>query len=100
MSTEDLLLALAVRSYLKKKSKRRFGVHPLNSVRLSQGQFYSIMHFLRDDSETFFPFFRMSVSPFDERLALVRDHLSKQDTKLRLSIPAEERLAITLRCVY
>ncbi|KAG8250984.1 hypothetical protein J6590_065684 [Homalodisca vitripennis] len=99
LSEADLLLVLAVRSYLKKKRKRRFGIHPMNTVRLSQGQFYTLMSFLRNDNEKFFSYFRMSATSFDELLALVRDDLSKQDTRLRLSIPAEERLAVTLRYV-
>lgn len=36
-----LILAIAAVSYLKKKGKRRFGVHPRILFGLSQGQFYT-----------------------------------------------------------
>lgn len=39
----DVLLAIAVCSYLKKKRKQRFSVHPINSIPLSQGQFYTLI---------------------------------------------------------
>lgn len=40
---------------------------------------------------------RMSGEQFDYLLNLVKPHIQKKDTKFRLSIPAETRLALTLR---
>lgn len=37
------LLAIAVQSYLIEERRRRFSVHPFNSVRLRQGQDHTIM---------------------------------------------------------
>lgn len=96
-SKQDLLLVLAVNSYLKKKKKRRFGVHPINTVRLKYGQFNTLVSSLREDDEKFFSYFRMSAKPFDELLSFVQGEISKKNTSFRLSIPAEERLAVTLR---
>ena len=42
-------------------------------------------------------YLRMSVDNFNEILTLVKDDLTKQNTHLRESIPAEVKLAITLR---
>lgn len=53
--------------------------------------------FLRKGEEKFFYYFRMSSSLFDElvAVAVVRDHdCGKQKT--RQSVPAEERLSVTL----
>ncbi|KAJ8930355.1 hypothetical protein NQ314_016852 [Rhamnusium bicolor] len=98
MDDADVLLAIiAVRSYLKKKKKRRFGVHPLNIVRLSHGQFHTIMGLLRNDEEKFFSYFRMSTPSFDELLSYIKSDITKKNTTFRLSVSAEERLAVTLR---
>ncbi|KAJ8872506.1 hypothetical protein PR048_026112 [Dryococelus australis] len=40
---------------------------------------------------------RMSKNSFDDLLSLLKTHIGKADTNMRKSIPAEERLAITLR---
>lgn len=92
-----LLLAIAVRSYLKRKKNRRFRVHPLNTVRLREGQYHTLMRHLIYDEEKFFSYFRMSVTSFSELLSIVKDVIVKQDTRFKLSISAEERLAVTLR---
>uniref|UniRef100_A0A1B6F9V5 Uncharacterized protein n=1 Tax=Cuerna arida TaxID=1464854 RepID=A0A1B6F9V5_9HEMI len=97
MSEEDLLLGVAMRSYLKKKRKRRFEVHPLNSVRLKHGQFHTIMTLLRDDGDNFFSYFRMSIPTFDKLLTYIKDDIVKIDTRFRIRIAPEERLAVTLK---
>ena len=97
MGEHDLLLIVAVRSYLKKKRKRRFAVHPLNSVRLAQGQFHTLMTFLRNDEEKFYSYFRMSASLFDELLSLIQEPITKKNTTFKIAIGAEERLDLTLR---
>ena len=79
-------------------SERETWMHPLTAERLSVGQYYTIMHRLRqDDGTKFFDYFRMSQQTFDELLDILRPHIEKKDTTLRNCIPAEERLAITLR---
>lgn len=39
------------------------------------------------------------MSKFDEHLVVLSDHMVKQDTRLKLSVSAEERFAVTLRTV-
>ncbi|KAJ8888490.1 hypothetical protein PR048_007981 [Dryococelus australis] len=65
----------------------------------SSGQFYTIMSELKQDSFKFHNYFKMSKNSFDELLSLLKTHVGKADTNMRKSIPAAERLAITLRRV-
>lgn len=52
---------------------------------------------LNEDSEEFKNFCRMSPNDFDVLLSKVEPLITKQNTRLRLPIPAKVRLAITLR---
>ena len=52
---------------------------------------------LREDTEKFFSYFRMSPQQFDELLRLVAPKITKKNTNWRPVISAEIRLAITLR---
>ncbi|KAJ8893014.1 hypothetical protein PR048_005595 [Dryococelus australis] len=52
---------------------------------------------LKQDSCKFHNYFRMSKNSFDELLSLLKTNIGKADTNMKKSIPAEERLAITLR---
>ena len=61
------------------------------------GQFATTMARLREHPDEFFGYFRMSIQSFDELLSILEQHITKKDTILRKSIPAVERLAITLR---
>lgn len=72
-------------------------MQPMNKVRQSQGQFYTLITCLRIDEEKLFSYFRMSSSSFHELVAVVRDNVAKQDTRLKLSVLAKERLAVTLK---
>ena len=49
------------------------------------------------DREYFFRYMRMSPERFDNLLSLVQDKIYKKNTRFRESIPASERLAVTLR---
>lgn len=57
------------------------------------------MRDLRNSPQRFFIYFRMPEACFDEILELIKEDITKQDTKYREAISAEERLAITLRLV-
>jgi len=52
---------------------------------------------LRSYPEKFFGYFRMSVTSFDELITFLEPAISYQNTNMRLAIPPEERLAVTLR---
>ncbi|XP_050064926.1 uncharacterized protein LOC126553856, partial [Aphis gossypii] len=84
------------------KIKRRLRVYPLNLKRpmftISQnGQFQVTFMTLRSYPEEFIKYYRMSIRSFDELLSLVSQKFSKQHTGLRMPIPPEERLTVTMR---
>ncbi|MGL5028831.1 MAG: hypothetical protein ACRC6C_01750 [Wolbachia pipientis] len=95
---DDLLLILLLRKrvHWKKKAKRKLWVHPLLSERVQKGLFHTLYDDLQDDKK-FFQFFRMSKSSFDELLSILQVDISGEDTIMRRCIPAEEKLALTLR---
>lgn len=66
-------------------------------LREQHGQFHHLFMELRSDEEKFFNYFRMSVSSFDEMNNILRSKIKREDTIMRRSIQAEERLAVTLR---
>lgn len=92
----------------RKKSKdRRFWISPfylergpgilisemynkLNNVPLSEYANTNAMDFFKN-------FVRMGFNDFNVLLDYVRPAIEKQDTNMRKAIPAEERLAVTLR---
>ena len=81
---EAIIIALFL---LGRRRRRRFidrktWMHPLTAERLSVGQYYTIMHRLRQDNGTkFYDFFRMSQQTFDELLNILRPHIEKKDTR-------------------
>lgn len=51
----------------------------------------------REDGEKFKNCCRMNVEIFDELLSLIKPNIKKKNNNFRPSIPANERLALTLR---
>ena len=83
---------------LKKKQIKRFWRRSIFRDRKLHSEYYTLFQVLKDtDREWFFKYIRMSPERFSHLLSLVRDKISKKDTKLRECISAEERLVITLR---
>jgi len=80
----------------KKKTRRRYWVHPIYSCRLLKGKFYTLYENLREHPINFFSYFRMNISTFDELIRLVGPAVSYQNTNFRLCIPPEERTAVTI----
>lgn len=97
MEGDELLAIAFLLSQPRKKRKRRYWIHPLNTKRLQQSQFYILHNKLRAHPEKFFDYYRMSINSFNELLNLIRKDITKKDTHLRLAISTEERLAVTLR---
>ncbi|KAL4119389.1 hypothetical protein QTP88_012198 [Uroleucon formosanum] len=81
----------------KKRLQRKWWVHPINSKRLLHGDFYTLYSRLRADNVSFFNYFRMSLTSFDELFAKIKHKIIRQDTNMRSAIPPEEMLAVTLR---
>lgn len=81
-----LELAICICSNLKKKRKQRFGVWPLNSVLISQGQSGL-------QSDELFDYFRMRTSSLDALSSYVGNDLTRQASDAQTPVPLEERLA-------
>ncbi|VEN44056.1 unnamed protein product, partial [Callosobruchus maculatus] len=58
-----------------------------------------IVDLLKEPSGKFHNFCRISYEDFELLLNKIGPQVQKKDTHLRLSIPAKERLAVTLRCL-
>ena len=68
------------------------------SNREEQGAFQNLVKELREnDKKMYKRYFRMNEETFQLLLGKIKALISKEDTKMRKSIPPEERLRITLR---
>jgi hypothetical protein len=79
------------------KKRKMFWVHPIRSHRLLKGKFYFLYEDLKALPQKLFRYFRMSSAAFYKLLALLGPSLTFQDTRIRKSVPPEERSATTLR---
>ena len=79
------------------RRKKRKWVHEINLERKDFGEFHTLMPELKQDEKRFYIYFRIPSECFDEVLNLIKEDITKMDTNYREAIPAEERLAITLR---
>ncbi|PIN97952.1 hypothetical protein AB205_0155820, partial [Aquarana catesbeiana] len=79
-----------------RRRRHRFWIHPIIAQREGRGQFGVLYNDVRAHEDKFFNYTRMSIRSFDELLALLSSHLEQQNTSFRRSIPAIERLIITL----
>ncbi len=84
-------------SQQKKRKKRRWWMTALFRKRAE----FSASHLLRElsseDSGHFDNFTRMSITDFEKLLQLIEPKIQKQSTHFRETIPARERLSVTLR---
>jgi len=103
---DDLAIAFMIYSINKrnnaliqrKKRNRQIWTRSWIGCRLNHGAYYALIQELRlSDVEAYRNFLRMDSVSFDILLRKVGPRIGKQDTRMRLSIPAEERLALTLR---
>lgn len=78
----------------KRWINRKWWVRPINENRNNQGDFMFLFHELKDDTEMFFQYTRMSVDVFYSLLELVSPSLQKQNWR---ALCPEQRLAVTLR---
>lgn len=81
----------------EKSVHRKFAVHPYGKKRSEKGQFNVIYEDLRQFPEKFFSYYKMSVKTFDELLTIVKSDLEKEQNIKGDTIPAVERLTITLK---
>jgi hypothetical protein len=96
----DFVESVAVCALLlrtRTKRRKKFWVHPLVSQRLLKGQLHKLYEELRVHPKKFFGYFRMRCNSFDELLFMIRPSITYQNTVMRVPVPPEERLAVTLR---
>lgn len=79
--------------------KKRFWIHPVFQLRNLHGFYEAIFPTLSSYENKFQHYFRLSRTQFEEVLCLVGPVITKKNT-VRDSIPAEARLAMTLRLVF
>ncbi|XP_075178236.1 uncharacterized protein LOC142250060 [Anomaloglossus baeobatrachus] len=77
--------------------RHRFCLHPLISKRHVKGHFSRLYADLRQHSEKFYKYTRMSISTYDILLAELRPNITFQKTRFRKCVSAEERLLVTIR---
>lgn len=94
-----LASALYCRTIKKRKRKQRLWIHPIISERENKGFFYTLYNEINQDPEIFFNFSRMSQTSFQELLAIVKEPISRRNTVMRKSIPAEEKLKMSLKVI-
>lgn len=94
----QVVLCMAVHmSLLDTKNKRKTWVKKWREDRTKHGHM-PLLNELRDNfPEDFKNYLRMDAETFNILLNLVSALISKQNTKMRESISAEERLVVTLR---
>ncbi len=96
---KSLLLLWQIRKKLKKRlrSGRSIWVHEINRKRERLGEFHHLFADLKNNSNRFHQYFRMSFAQFSQLAEKVGPYIVKKDTNFRKAISCEERLAITLR---
>ena len=92
-----LLRLRRIRNITRRKQRKRFWIRDIYKKREKFGAFNTLFEELKADREYFFRYLRMTPDRFGHLLSLVRPKIEKQNTNFRKSIPAESRLALTLR---
>jgi len=100
---EDMIFTLALLSEAEENEKyttKRQWVHSIHLAREKEGEFYTLFPHLKQDNKKFFQYFRMSYEKFCQLLEHIKPDIQKRNTNFRKCIPADERLAVTLRSVF
>lgn len=79
------------------KNKRKEWIKPWRQQRESRGSFSMLMRELSSDVSSFFSYIRMDQNTFQYILNGIESDITKQNTIMRQSIPADEKLPATLR---
>lgn len=98
-SEEDVIVlaALCHEHEEKKAHKRKYWVHDIFRARLQEGEFHTLFNRLQEDERKFYMYYRMTPEKFNQLVDIVRVHISKQDSKFRMSIGPYERLTVLIR---
>jgi hypothetical protein len=84
-------------SYCRRKRNRLHWVQKKKKKREEFGAFYTLFGELREDTNKFFNYFRMSVSSFDEMHRRLKESLQRRNSKMRNCIQPIEMLAVAVR---
>lgn len=97
MSSSDEEDALACYAYLRlRKNRKKYWVHPYIAKNINCRLFVAAQQLSIDDAK-FQAMYKMSKPTYRELLGLIAPVITKQTTRLRECVSAEERLLITLR---
>lgn len=92
------LLMLSDEDDNQKKRNRKVWVRKWLQRRQERGAFHQLVYELSlEDEPAYRDFLRLNKSQFKFVVAKIRPFIEKRNTTMRLSIPPEERLAVTLR---
>ncbi|CAH1971178.1 unnamed protein product [Acanthoscelides obtectus] len=103
---DPCVVYLAYKYIIKKRRKRRWSIHPINSARNLRGTYYTLHKELRRDNDKFFNYYRMSIASFDELCEKLKNTFNKDRELIQgFAFEAEEMLSMTLRylgsgCTY
>ena len=97
LSKVKLVYILEAANELPKQQNRVHWVHPFNVKAKGERRFRKFYENVRNFETKFFGYYRMSIKSFDELLVLLRPHISRSNTSIRLAISGEERLTIIIK---
>ena len=93
-----VVLMVAIKKKKRRIRKRSSWVKPWLSIRVKLGVYDTLMLELRlEDESECQKFLRMTPQNFDEILKLIEGEITKSNTNMRDSIPANVKLAATIR---
>jgi len=93
-----MMMGTAVEVNRKRRKRRKCWVKPWIKLRPISGAYSSLIQdLMNSDQLAFQNYCRMDRAAFEELLSRVEHDLSKQQTRLRVSISARERLFLALR---
>jgi hypothetical protein len=82
----------------KRKITRKYWVHDLWKKRHILGEFKTLCsNDLTLDPRYFYDYYKMGLDKFENLVNILKPHIQKQETNLRIPISVEERISICLR---
>ena len=91
LSKVKLVCIVEAANELPKQRIRVHWVHPFNFEDKGEKIFGKFYENVRNFETKFFGSYRMSIKSFDELLVLLRPHISRLNTSIRLAISAQKK---------
>jgi len=76
---------------------RRWLVRPINTMRIQHGDYDNLFQEIKNDSELFYRYTRMTLAHFQQLVQMTKQYLTKKSSR---ALNPELRLLITLRYLY